>query len=87
MSMWWDLKNTLSYNALFNFVVGSRGCGKTYGFKKWAAEDFIKNGNQFIYIRRYKTEMNKKAKENFWAAVAHEFPDHELKGTPKVLII
>ena len=44
MSMWWDLKNTLSYNALFNFVVGSRGCGKTYGFKKWAAEDFIKNG-------------------------------------------
>ena len=61
MSMWWDLKNTLSYNALFNFVVGSRGCGKTYGFKKWAAEDFIKNGNQFIYIRRYKTEMNKKA--------------------------
>lgn len=83
MSMWWDIRNTLSYNALFNFIVGSRGCGKTYGFKKWAAEDFIKNGNQFIYIRRYKTEMNKKAKENFWAAVAHEFPDHELKGTPE----
>lgn len=81
MSMWWNLKDTLSYNALFNFVVGSRGCGKTYGFKKWAAEDFIKNGNQFIYIRRYKTEMNRKAKENFWAAVEHEFPDHELKGT------
>lgn len=50
MSMWWDLKNTLSYNALFNFVVGSRGCGKTYGFKKWAAEDFIKTGiNLFIF--------------------------------------
>ena len=45
MPMWWDLKNTSSYNALFNFVGGSRGCGKTYGFKNWAAEDFIKNGN------------------------------------------
>lgn len=80
-NMWWDLKNTLSYNALFNFVVGSRGCGKTYGFKKWAVEDFLKNGNQFVYIRRNKTEMALKAKENFFAAVAHEFPDHELKGS------
>lgn len=82
MSMWWDLKNTLSYNALFNFVVGSRGCGKTYGFKKWAIEDFIKTGAQFIYIRRYKTELNKKAKENFFDAVAHEFPEHEFRGMP-----
>lgn len=83
MSMWWDLKNTLSYNALFNFVVGSRGCGKTYGFKKWAIEDFLKTGSQFVYIRRFKTEMTKKAKENFWASVAKEFPDHDLKGTPE----
>ncbi len=82
MGMWWDLKNTLSYNALFNFVVGSRGCGKTYGFKKWAVEDFLKTGSQFVYIRRNKTEMTLKAKENFFAAVAHEFPDHELKGSP-----
>ena len=81
-SMWWDLKETLSYNALFNFVIGSRGCGKTYGFKKWAIEDFIKNGNQFIYVRRFKTEMTKKAKETFFDAVKHEFPDHEFKGLP-----
>lgn len=80
-SMWWDLKNTLSYNALFNFVVGSRGCGKTYGFKKWAIEDFLKTGSQFIYIRRFRTELTKKAKESFWDAVKHEFPDHDLKAT------
>lgn len=79
--MWWDLKEVLSYNALWNFVVGNRGGGKSYGFKKWAAEDFIKNGKQFIYVRRYKSELTQKAKETFWDAVRKEFPDHELRGT------
>lgn len=84
-SMWWDIRNVLSYNALFNFIVGSRGCGKTYGFKKWAVEDFLKTGAQFIYVRRFRTELSKKAKESFWDAVQKEFPEHELTANKEGL--
>ena len=30
-ALYWDPNRTASYNALFNFIVGSRGAGKTYG--------------------------------------------------------
>ena len=55
--MYWDIGKPLSYNALFNFIVGARGTGKTYGFKQWAIKDFLKTGAQFVYVRRYKQEM------------------------------
>ena len=44
--MWYDISKTLSYNALFNFVIGARGVGKTYAFKRWAIKDFLKNKKQ-----------------------------------------
>lgn len=69
----------LTYNALFNFVIGNRGAGKTYWFKKWAINDFLKNGNEFIYLRRYDTEFNEGKKERFFDDIASEFPDHSFK--------
>lgn len=57
--MYYNIGDTLSYNCLFNFVLGGRGVGKTYGFKQWAVDDFKKNGNEFIYLRRYDKELDK----------------------------
>lgn len=54
--MWYDGYKTLDHGCLFNFVVGNRGCGKSYWAKKWAIRDFLKNGKQFIYLRRFDTE-------------------------------
>lgn len=76
--MFWNIKNTLSYNALFNFVVGNRGGGKTYGFKKWAVEDFIKTGRQFVYLRRYKTELQEFSRYFDDLKANGEFAGHEL---------
>lgn len=78
--MYWDIGKPLSYNALFNFIVGARGTGKTYGFKQWAIKDFLKNGNQFVYVRRYKQEL--KDLRNFFEDIAGAFPSHtfEVKG-------
>lgn len=78
--MYYDGFRTLTYNCLFNFIVGNRGGGKTYWFKKWAIKDFIKNGNQFVYVRRYKQELKKISK--FFDDIAHEFPNHkfDVKG-------
>jgi hypothetical protein len=62
---WYDGNKTLTYNALFNFIVGNRGGGKTYWAKKWAIKDFLKNGKQFIYLRRYEDEL-KETKESYF---------------------
>ena len=53
--MWYDLSQLLSYNKILNFVIGQRGGGKSFNAKKWCVNDFIKNGKQFIWVRRYKT--------------------------------
>ena len=78
--MYWDIAKPLSYNALFNFIVGARGCGKTFGVKQWCIKDFLKTGYQFVYVRRYKTEL--KTVKTFFFDIADHFPNHtfEVKG-------
>ena len=56
--MYYSLDKALSYNALFNFIIGERGCGKSFGSKNFCIRDFINHGNQFIYLRRYKEELD-----------------------------
>lgn len=77
-SKYYDGNRTLTHNCLFNFVVGSRTAGKTFWFKKWAIEDFLKNEMQFVYVRRYAKEI-KKSKPKFFDDIRFMFPDHELK--------
>lgn len=74
--MWYSPHKVLSYNCLYSFIIGNRGGGKTYSAKCWAIRDFLKNGKQFIYLRRYKTEFDDIKK--FFADVIDEFPEHEL---------
>ena len=71
--MYWDISRPLSYNCLFNFILGARGVGKSYGAKRWAIRDFLKTGKQFVYVRRYKEELKKIDK--FFDDVSHEFEE------------
>lgn len=75
--MFYDIGKTISYNKLFNFVVGIRGVGKTYGFKKWAISSFLKTGKQFVYLRRYQKELSKIGR--YFDDIVDKFPEHELK--------
>lgn len=77
-SIYYDGNRTLTHNCLFNFVVGSRTAGKTFWFKKWAIEDFIKNENQFVYVRRYAKEL-KKARPKFFDDIRFLFMGHKLE--------
>lgn len=81
--MWYDNSRLLSHNLIFNFVVGNRGGGKTFNAKKWAINDFLKNKKQFVYVRRYKTEMEDMG--NFFADIIKEglFEGHEFKADKK----
>jgi hypothetical protein len=70
--------NTIrSYNKWLNFIISGRGGGKTYGFKKMAIRDYLKTGEQFIYLRRYETEL--RTKYNFFEKIEPEFPGYEFK--------
>lgn len=82
--MWFDLKRVLTYNTLFNFIIGNRGSGKTFSFKKWAVDDFLNNGNQFIYLRRYKTELKGL---HFFDQISGEYPNVKFEDKGSNLFI
>lgn len=71
-NIWFDLDKVLSYNALLNFVVGYRGVGKTYGCKVWAVNHFLKTGRKFIYLRRFKEEVNGDDLKDFFIQIQND---------------
>lgn len=79
-SIYYDNATLLSYNRILSFVVGNRGGGKTFNATDWAIRDFLKNGKQFLYVRRYKTEFDKI--NQFFTHIKWKYPDvdFEVKG-------
>lgn len=63
--MYYNFDKLFSYNFLIAFVIGERGVGKSFNAKVAVLKKFLKTGEQFIYIRRYKTELDT-ALNNFW---------------------
>ena len=63
-NIWYSYNKVLSYHAMMNYIIGERGCGKSYGLKKYLLNRFKKKGRQFIYLRRYDTELKKSLKDN-----------------------
>lgn len=90
---YWDIRKTLSYNCLLNFIIGNRGAGKTYGALKYCIEKFLKGEEnneqwQFLYVRRMKTELDKLTVARggrLFKAVEREFPEHALKAESNTL--
>ena len=76
---YYDYDKVLGFNATFSFLITSRGLGKTYNGIVMAVKDFLKNGNEFIYLRRYKTEISSAAKHLFDAINLNKvFPGYTL---------
>ena len=63
-NIWYSYDKVLSYHAMLNFIIGERGCGKSYGIKKYVLNKFKKKHRQFIYLRRYDTELRKSLKDD-----------------------
>jgi hypothetical protein len=84
-SLYYDPNKLLSYNRILNFVIGARGIGKSYGFKKYVVNRFLKHGKQFIYLRRYKGELVKLPQ--WFNDIKQEFPDTEFKVKGRQLFI
>lgn len=56
--MWYSPNRQLTYNRIYNFVVGVRGGGKTFNTLRYAIRRFEKTGEQFIYLRRRGVDLD-----------------------------
>lgn len=81
---WYDKGQLLSYKAFFNMLIGNRGGGKTYGFKTWCIDDFLKTGKQFVWLRRYGTEIDEMRK-TYFDDIIKKYPAYnfQIKGSRK----
>lgn len=84
-SIYYDIAGLLSQRCVFNFVIGNRGGGKTFGGKKLVINRFKRKQQQFVWIRRYMTEIE--TLSDFWADIRPYFPDDELTQKGQQLYI
>lgn len=85
MSIYYDIAGLLSQRCVFNFIIGNRGGGKTYGGKKLVINRFKRKGSQFVWVRRYRTEID--TLSDFWADIRSAFPEDELTQKGQELYI
>lgn len=80
MSFYYNFDKLFSYNFLIALVIGERGVGKTFNAKVAVLKKFLKSGEQFIYLRRYKTELDS-ALATFWDDLQSNgyFEEHDLR--------
>lgn len=79
-NIFYNYDRVISYGAFLNFLIGERGVGKTFGASEFVTRQFIKKHHEFIYIKRYKTDLEKGKKKFFKALIDEDkFPDHKLE--------
>ena len=79
-SIYYNYNRIVSYGSLLNMLIGERGVGKTFGASELVTNAFIKKRRQFVYLRRYKSELAKSSKKFFSALIKeNKFPDHQLE--------
>lgn len=76
--MYYNSDRLFSYQAPVNFVLGERGNGKSFEAKKRIIRNFLKNGEQSVYLRRRQTDIDE-VKDLFFDDIAPFFPDTEFK--------
>lgn len=86
--MWYAPNRQLTYNRIYNFVIGVRGGGKTFNTLKYAIEKHQKtNGEfEFIYLRRRQVDLDDacngtKGQGDLFSDIRNKgyFEGHELK--------
>lgn len=86
-SFYYNFDKLFSYNFLIAFVIGERGVGKSFNSKVSVLKKYLKTGEQFIYLRRYKTELDI-ALTTFWDDLKGNgyFEDHKLEVRKKKML-
>ena len=77
MSIYYSPAPLLSQRCIFNYVIGNRGGGKSFSGKDLGISRFKKKGKQFIYLRRYQTELD--AITDYFADIRWKYPNDKLE--------
>ena len=67
----------LSKNALISLCLSDRSDGKTFDCKSRALEDYEKNKDITVYVRRWKTELGQEVYNNFFNETWENNPKYE----------
>lgn len=84
-SIYYNPNRMLSYDRILNFIIGARGIGKSFAMKRYPVNRFLKHGEQFIYLRRFKDELKKVP--NYFNDLKEFFPNEKLEVKGKVFYI
>lgn len=57
MGKYYDLRNILKTDSIYNIIIGERSNGKTYACLKYGVERYFKTGEQFAIVRRWQTDI------------------------------
>ena len=57
MGKYYDLRNILQTDCIYNIIIGERSNGKTYACLKYGVERYFKTGEQFAIVRRWQTDI------------------------------
>lgn len=77
----YDITNLLKTNAEYMIILGQKSNGKSYQVKKTVIEDSYKNGNRFVYLRRWDTDAKaKKVNRYFEDMPIKELTNGEFDG-------
>lgn len=60
------------------FYMVNEAFGKTYGISKFVVKQFLKTGDQFAYIRRFKTELKEAVSKFFTPLIQNNEFDNNL---------
>lgn len=79
--MYLNRNKILSYNASLNFIVLKRGYGKSWTFKDLCISEFLKDGSESVWVRRYKPELSA-TMPKFFDDIKERYPNHKftIKG-------
>lgn len=66
-SKYYSLDNILEKNADYNVIFGERSNGKTYAALLYGLKRYVKTGEQFAYIRRWREDLRGKRAESLFS--------------------
>lgn len=66
---YWDIRPIKAIPAQYRVIYGERSNGKTYGVLKDTIEDYIKNGHQFGYLRRWPDDIKMRKMQQLFEAI------------------
>ena len=77
---YWNAKNAIKDKSQYKIIIGERGNGKSYAIKNAVIDDFLLNGNEFIYLRRMKEDIKPSMVESYFSDLNIDKKTKEVEG-------